>query len=79
MNNLLAQTILDDSLQGIVTKLQSLMGQLLDLHRYALAAVSSFGAHTSVSKSQSHIRTKRKSMPAIWSRTLSSVSLSSSS
>lgn len=32
-----------------------------------------------ISKSQSHIRTRKKSMPEIWSRTLSSVSLSSSS
>ena len=39
---------------------------------------SSFGAHTSASRSLLLTRTRKKSMPAIWSRTLLSVSLSSS-
>ena len=34
MNNLLAAATLDENLQGIITKLQSLMGQFLDLYRY---------------------------------------------
>ena len=71
MNNLLAAT-LDENLQGIVTKLQSLMDSFWIYIVMALAA--SFGVLTSESKLQSLTKTKRKSTPAIWLKTLSSVS-----
>ena len=61
MNNLLAAT-LDENLQGIVTKLQSLMDSFWI---YIVMAVS---------KLLSLTKTKRKLMPAIWLKTLSSVS-----
>ena len=43
MNNLLAATTLDDSLQGIVTKLQSLMDSFWIYIVMALAAVVLWG------------------------------------
>ena len=79
MNTLLAAT-LNDNLAEIVGKLQSLMDSFWIYIVMALAAVVVvWGAFVGIKIAQSHIKTKRKSMPAIWSRTLSSVSLSSSS
>ena len=78
MNTLLAATTLDDSLQGIVTKLQSLMDSFWIYIVMALAAVVViWGAYVGIKIAIAH-KNEEKSMPAIWSRTLLSVSLSSS-
>ena len=72
MNNLLAAG-LNENLAEIVGKLQTLMDSFW-IYIVMARRLSSFGAHTSVSKLPLLIRTKKKSMHAIWLKTLLSVS-----
>ena len=78
MNTLLAAT-LNDNLAEIVEKLQSLMDSFWIYIVMALAAVVViWGAYVGIKIAIAH-KTRKKSMREIWSRTLLSVSLSSSS
>ena len=73
MNNLLAAT-LDENLQGIVTKLQSLMDSFWIYIVMALAAVVViWGAYVGIKIAIAH-KNKKKSTLAIWLKTLSSAS-----
>lgn len=68
--NLLADATLNDNLAQIVEKLKSLMDSFWIYIVIALAAVVVVWARISALRLRSHTRTKKKSMPATWSKTL---------